>query len=639
MLKLKYKKRISKFYSYIRFRDFTLQKKILTTYIIMLIIPLVAFSCYFLTNYITRREEEALNLIKKVNEQSMWTIEAYVNQLKNITILPLYDSDALGVLRDKLSGADTEKQYKKLFTGDTIQYSAPNSRGFYSNDQKVIDALITKIMAMNKNIYSVFIASPNGDYVYRLINNSLINNENYKYSPVTEEWYTLGLINQGMAAVGRTKRFDQYVEDRGTPIYTFFVSRAVNDIFGGKNIGAICIGTDIRYIRNMLTGAEMVQGERVLIVDDSGWVIYDNNENNIASNINDKSFDLSGINNLNFENSINQLKVDKKNYTVISVKSGNTGWNLLRVIPRDIVFNASATLRRQFLLMIGGIAIITLVITAFVSKSITNPLKKLVNTMNTVGQGDLSVRFQVRNSDEVGILGESFNSMINKIDILVNTVHATQLRKRETELSALQAQINPHFIYNTLESIRRMAELNDDNDTAEMTFLLGKMLRYSINIKNRIVTVQNEIDHVNHYFGLQNFRFGNRFKLVWDIPEELYSISIIKLIFQPVVENAIYHGLQPLKGEGTIYLKGFRENEFICFAISDDGVGMTEHQLEALNKKITDFTSEDDSKSIGLRNINERIKLYYGSGYGLDISSQPAKGTTVLFKLPGVKIQ
>jgi two-component system sensor histidine kinase YesM len=602
----------------------------------MLIIPLVAFSYYFLTTYITRIEDEALSLTKKVNEQSMWSVESYVNQLKSISILPLYDYEALDVLRDNLSGTDNVNWQLTNFDHFTgVAVPATKTNYFDTGEQEILSGLINKIMAMNRNIYSVFIVSPNGDYVYRLIDNSLISNDKYVYNPINESWYTYSLKNKGEAVIGDTKRFDQYVESRGDTIYTFTVSRAINDIFGGKNIGTICIGTNIQYIRNIIKELNPLQGERILITNFSGTIIYDNEEGNISKKITDKDYDLIDINSLDLKKNINEININKKNYLVMSVKSKSLGWNIIRVIPKDTFFKNSTKLRNEFLFLICIIAIITLIITAYITKGITNPLRKLVNTMNLVEQGDLSVRFTAKYSDEVGILGNSFNSMINEIDTLVNTVHVTQLRKRETELSALQAQINPHFIYNTLESIRRMAELNDDIDTAKMTFLLGKMMRYSINIKNKIVTVENEIEHVNNYFDLQNFRFGNRFKIIWDIPEDFYNISIIKLIFQPIVENALYHGLETFKGEGVVCISGFSENNCVCFTISDNGVGINEQKLEMLNEKINDFSSvQQDSESIGLRNINERIKLYYGSDYGLKIQSSFGNGTTVLLVLP-----
>ncbi|MDF2988264.1 MAG: sensor histidine kinase [Eubacterium sp.] len=638
MLNSKHKKKISKFYKYIRFRDFALQRKFLAIYIIMLIIPLILFSYYFFSAYISRQQDEALNLIKKVNEQSMWSIEAYINQLKGLTILPLYDYDTLDVLRDKLNSQreDNNNFVPGFPYGPKVDFTAPNSTGFNQGDEDVLATLIAKIMALNKNIYSVFFVSPNGDYVYRMLNNSLILNDTNNYDPIKESWYKNSLSFKGEAVVGDTQRFDQYVESRGTRIYLFPVSRAVNDIFGSQNIGTISIGTDIRYIREIISDSNLMKGERIFIINDSGTIIYDNNENNIAQNIKNQTFDIPGMKNINLQNGINELKIDNKEYEVLSVYSSSIGWSLVRVIPKEVIFKSFNTLRNEFLLIISIIILVALVITIYVTKGITNPLRKLVYTMNLVEKGDLSVRFKVRTRDEVGMLGKSFNRMIKKIDRLVNTVHVTQLRKRETELSALQAQINPHFIYNTLESIRRMAEINDDTDTAKMTYLLGKMLRYSINIQNKIVTVSNEIDHVNQYFELQNFRFGNRFKLVWQIPGEFLGMNIIKLLFQPIVENAFYHGLEVSSGDGIINIRGFRENEFICFEVSDNGVGMTEEQVEGVNEKINDFSfTVDDSKSIGLRNINERIKLHYGYEYGLKIISSSGEGTTVSIMLPG----
>jgi len=227
--------------------------------------------------------------------------------------------------------------------------------------------------------------------------------------------------------------------------------------------------------------------------------------------------------------------------------------------------------------------------------------------------------------------------MINMIDKLVNTIYVTQIRKREAELHALQAQINPHFIYNTLESIRFVAKSNGDELTAEMAFVLGKLLRYSINIKNKIVTVNDEIMHLKNYLLLQNYRFDNRFTMVINIEKDLLEYKMIKLIFQPIVENSIYHGLEMKDEDGIIRLTGFRRQDMLVFDIEDNGCGMTEEQLEQLNERVNDFTTFDQTEgSIGLKNINERIKLQYGNSSGITVLSRLGHGTTVRILLPAV---
>jgi two-component system sensor histidine kinase YesM len=257
----------------------------------------------------------------------------------------------------------------------------------------------------------------------------------------------------------------------------------------------------------------------------------------------------------------------------------------------------------------------------------------------------------VKQDDEIGRLGKSFNKMITKLDNLVNIVYASQLkekevelkllqaqiRKREIELNALQAQINPHFIYNTLESLRRMADLNGDHDLSKMVLILGKLLRYTVQIGDQVVNILDEMEYLKNYLTLQNLRFKNKFNLEIDIAPELTELKTIKLVFQPLIENSIYHGLEPKPGLGTIRITGRCHEEGTYFEVADNGVGIEGEQLEQINRRIQEPNmTGNHGKSIGLKNVNERIKLYYGDVYGIKISSEPGQGTVVRIELPSI---
>jgi len=225
--------------------------------------------------------------------------------------------------------------------------------------------------------------------------------------------------------------------------------------------------------------------------------------------------------------------------------------------------------------------------------------------------------------------------MLTKIDALIHDVYIADYRKKDAELTALQAQINPHFIYNTLESIRMTAKINHNEKVAGMVFVLGELLRYSINTKHRIVTVREELEHLQNYMKLQNYRFDDKFILNLDVDESFYDLRIVKLIFQPIVENCLYHALEFVQGKGVVTISCLETDDEISFYIEDKGKGMSEEELEALVLRMNDFTVvEDESGSVGLRNVNERIKLFYGDKYGLNISSISGVGTKVTLVLP-----
>jgi two-component system sensor histidine kinase YesM len=234
----------------------------------------------------------------------------------------------------------------------------------------------------------------------------------------------------------------------------------------------------------------------------------------------------------------------------------------------------------------------------------------------------------------VGLLGKHFNQMLERIDGLIGEVADGRLRKKEAEMRALQSQINPHFIYNTLETIRMMAELNDDDRVSAMTYNLGQMLRYSLTKGVEVGTVASELEHLEHYLFLQNMRFNDKFTLKLDVPDHIKRLPMLKLVLQPIVENSIYHGLEKREGPGEISISAYHLGTDTYFVLSDDGVGMSKETVYKINDRFNKLIYDKDSKGgIGLQNVNERIKLHYGSEYGLQVESRLGQGTKVIMKI------
>lgn len=256
--------------------------------------------------------------------------------------------------------------------------------------------------------------------------------------------------------------------------------------------------------------------------------------------------------------------------------------------------------------------------------------------MKLAENGDFSISFDENRGDEVGQLGKSFNKMLFKIKELINTVYEVRLKEREAELNALQSQINPHFLYNTLESISITALLNNDMDAVNMIGILVKFFRYNISKGKEIVEISKEIEHINNYLEIQKYRFKDKFQIFINIDKEIYNYKIIKLALQPLVENSIYHGLERKKGTGSIKIIGIKENNKVKISIIDDGIGIDPDTLDKLNRTLNKSKSAnvDSSRSIGLQNVHERIQLYFGDEYGLKISSKSGEGTEITLTIP-----
>ena len=206
--------------------------------------------------------------------------------------------------------------------------------------------------------------------------------------------------------------------------------------------------------------------------------------------------------------------------------------------------------------------------------------------------------------------------------------------KRKSEFDTLQSQINPHFLYNTLDIIVWMIENENSDKAVNIVTALAKFFRISLSKGKNIITVKDEVEHVRNYLMIQNMRFKNRFEYSIDVDEKVLSYSSLKLMLQPLVENAIYHGMEFMDGDGEIDVKVFKEDNSLYFTITDNGLGMSEDMVETLLSK--DFVPSKKGSGIGVKNVNERIKLYFGSEYGLKVESEPDEGTKITIHLPAV---
>jgi two-component system, sensor histidine kinase YesM len=277
------------------------------------------------------------------------------------------------------------------------------------------------------------------------------------------------------------------------------------------------------------------------------------------------------------------------------------------------------------------------VLTYLIFKAMFSRMKRIVDTINTVSNGNFDVRIPVNSKDELGVLAHDFNILIEKINDLIKDLLKKEVAQKNAQIMALQYQINPHFIYNTIDIFRMKLELLEIHETADALAKFGKILRYNIDNKNRYTTIHEEVKQVQNYITIQKFRYGEGIKLHIDLPEELKNLCLIKFILQPVVENCIKHGFTEQKNELVIHMSFRREDGDLFIYITDNGKGIPPDKLDILNLQleasayIRNMSGTDGA--IGLANINDRIKLFYGTGYHIRIESEQGKYTKVIIRV------
>jgi len=287
---------------------------------------------------------------------------------------------------------------------------------------------------------------------------------------------------------------------------------------------------------------------------------------------------------------------------------------------------------------LSSIIIASVVVNIRVTDSITKPIRVLSDKTALVAKGDFTTRTICENHDELSTLSDSFNDMASKLEQQVRSIRLEQENLRHMEAKLLQTQINPHFLYNTLDTIVWLIEGDKNREAIDIVVALSDFFRIVVSKGRDFITIREEEIHVKSYLQIQQSRYKDILDYEIHIPEELYGYQILKMTLQPLIENSIYHGIKMLRARGKITVTGEIMGEVICFHVIDNGIGMDEEELNALRKEIEQPGSEQ-STGFGLANVNKRIKLNYGNMYGLDIQSKKGEGTDIIIKIPAKLVE
>lgn len=323
--------------------------------------------------------------------------------------------------------------------------------------------------------------------------------------------------------------------------------------------------------------------------------------------------------------------------TIIVKRMASTGWALVCVInTRRITHNNSRSIMLMIALTLAVISLISIAAALYISSSVASPIKKLILLMRKVEEGDWSVKMDFTRIKEIEQLSHSFNVMVEKLKSLMNDFYLEQVKLRKAELTALQAQINPHFLYNTLDTISWLARRGRKEETTEIVGALTRLFRIGISRGQDIIPIREEIHHIRSYLTIQHLRYRKKFDYSIEIRPDLENYYTLKLILQPIVENAIYHGVKMKREKGFIRIAGREEANTICFEVSDDGPGMSRSDLAALENRIKNGEGAK-LEGYGLKNIQDRINIFFGAGYGLSFRSQPGEYFAVRVVIPKMR--
>ena len=414
-----------------------------------------------------------------------------------------------------------------------------------------------------------------------------------------------------------------------------------NAIQFNKPLGYIVINVRADHFRDAVRTTDALNGT-LFVTDSDGTVLFDSSGGETGKPFNGKPY---GITNLDDAKS-------NGDYVINTQTSEKTGYRFINIVNQDVIKQEAGSIRRSLYGILLACVVLALIISFISARLFSRRINQLVQKMRMMDVGEFSVTTDVKSNDEIGYLEQSFNNMITRLDKHIQTAYVYQLESKTAELKALQAQINPHFLFNTLESIRFNALEHQDANTAKMIHLLGNLFRWNIQSGDLFVELRQEINYAETFIELQKLRYADAFDFTTDVSQKLMTLGVPKFILQPLVENAIKHGQKGVSSGGIISISArlgeeIRESEewrvesgekksgTLELTVEDNGHGMDEETVRRITARLGQpETEEDDHYSIGLSNVHQRIRILFGEPYGLTIRSEPGVRTIIRILMP-----
>ncbi|MCX7711669.1 MAG: sensor histidine kinase [Clostridia bacterium] len=423
-----------------------------------------------------------------------------------------------------------------------------------------------------------------------------------------------------------------YIDQKDGQIKGIYLTKVVYDVNTLKTeIALLVFKIDKDQLFKIFDDFTGYLKQNVSVVNEDNVVLY-------KYNVFEESYKIPQDWHPNSDSNITEINTARDKIYLIFNSIPAANWKMVISISSNMLLKEVRHEASIVLLLCLLTLPIVLILINFLYIDLIRPMNLLIKKMVQIEKGNLGVTIDSNREDELGYVFRTFNNMSEEIHNLVNRVLKVQIAMKDAEIKALQAQINPHFLYNTLEAINWKAKISGVDEISEMVTALSSIIEANLNRSNqKFITIEKEQDYINNYILLVKKRFGSKISFTADIREETLNLMIPKLILQPLIENAIFHGLEMKKGKGTVQLSIVVEEDDLVIKVKDDGIGIDEITLEKLRKELSEEDDLQDTTSngkIGVLNVHKRIRLLYGQNYGLKITSEIAMGTEVELRLP-----
>lgn len=575
-----------------------LRKKLFIILLFMALLPTVCITAVSYYRYQQTSQQQMQEYSENLFSKAVQQANSTLTELENAT--NLFSSYS--------SGDYSLTQNLRPFSSEN---ASPDELSVFRTQQN-IRYLCQNIINTYDFIYGIYIFTPSGiNFTYENTQNVRMK---YSYTPENSDWYEKTLGYSGNLYISDISVHDDIFQSSET---SFFISKSLYDIYASENLGILLINCDPSAVD--LSPLNTIPEVTSLIIADTSRdeVIY--------STPSDRA--LPALDEIK-ENAAYSMNLGLPSLTLYTLVDYSRLWQEFSMTGIILIFISAACI------------VIGVILAFYFSKTVTKPIEHLSHKMSKQNGENLSPSTQyLDRTDEIGVLYNEYNSMIEALDTAIKTNYQNKLISLDAQMKSLEARINSHFLFNTLEAINSIASIEGSKRITTMAMSLGNMFRYAIKTQSELVTLQDEIDHIMDYISIQQIRFSNRFVFRLSVPEQMRNLKVLKLILQPIVENSFSHGLQNCQYGHRIHVYGFLREDYFLIYIVDDGKGMFPEQLMELNESLLEEPEFKElghrtNQSIGLKNINTRIELYYGKGYGLSVQSRYGTGTMIRIKLP-----
>ncbi|PKG24819.1 cache domain-containing sensor histidine kinase [Niallia nealsonii] len=589
---------IFRFFQILGLHQAPLKMKLIIIYIILTAIPMAIIGYFTYIENTKAIEEQVGEYIPRLLNQANQNIENEMDQLNDLSNAIYNSSDIMSILRTS--------PYKE--------------KSAFLQDEYTVESFLSKTyLDSNKSgIMGAFLLTNNGNYISTKIP--------YTGFELSDSIVPFGEIHDlsGLSPLILPKQTDLVFEDHSPFI---LIVNKIEDVENRGSLGTLILAVKVTFIDKLLSGIDKEERATMWLMDQNGYIIYHPNQTLIGTTDEElKNYPLVNGSFRTTENSHGRI--------LFSINQSNTNkWILVHSISMKYLTERTDTVKNVTVVIFILLVIVTTALSIFIAWSVTKPIGALGKVMKEVEKGNLHVKIPPGNKDEVGELANSFQSMLVQLRELIKKNYEIELQQRDAKIYALQSQINPHFMYNTLETIGAVIEEEQSETATDMISILGQMLRYSLSEGKSLVALKQEWLHIKNYLTLQKIRFEDRVIYQMEGEELIDSYFTPKFIIQPIVENSFKYAMSK-RSVLHITIKITVYGDELLIMVADNGPGIPKETLTAIYRNLdsTDYFTKESG--VGLTNVHARIIMMFSEKYGLSIDSEQGKGTIVLLRLP-----